>query len=228
MEMDTLNIGYTIEFETKNKRAKNCKIINKNVKSYNNSDLKSSKSYNDRYSEPNEVYWSKESKVNSWETLTDSKWVIHASGRGNPNDVKEDLKRKAKMLGANAIVNVYYSTSTGSEGTSSGKGIHYYTIHEYRGSPIIIGKKNPNGKLKKEIIKNIDEKAKEYKEYYDKKYQSAKEIAGILSIIIILIGIVTASNNFDMKIPVLIVEAIVLFFVFTFPKDHGWWLKKYI
>lgn len=223
MDINSLNSGDLIEFEQRNKRAKNCKIIkHKN----NKNEYKISNNREERYTEPNDVYWSQDSQVNGWETLEVSDWKITASGRGNPNQVKETLKSNAKFLGANAIVNIGYYTSTGSE-SGTGNGTHYYTIHNYHGIPVNIGKKNSYGQLKENICKDINGTAVDYKKECDENYSKSWMIAIFLTIILAIFSLINYNTNIENRIIWGIGEVIVLFFILRFPTDHGWWLEKY-
>ena len=48
----------------------------------------------------------------------------------------------------------------------TGRGIHHYTIHNYVGRAMNIGKKSPDGKYSVQDLTLINKKASELKDYY--------------------------------------------------------------
>ncbi len=58
-----------------------------------------------------------------------------------------------------------YYTKTGLE-AGTGRGIHHYTIHNYVGRAMNIGKKSPDGKYSVQDLTLINKKASELKDYY--------------------------------------------------------------
>lgn len=108
---------------------------------------------------PSEVYLSKTDEIKGWETLEETNWMFHTSSRSSPDSAKRELIKVATSMNANAILNLTYYTSTGSE-SGTGKGTHYYTIHNYSGNLANIAKKSLSGKLNKnDIIKNIQKRS---------------------------------------------------------------------
>lgn len=201
--------------------ATKCHIKNRNSNTIYKSNIHSGGEV--KYVTPNEVFWSKESGVKGWETIESCDWTITASGRGDPADVRDELKRYASFLGANAVIHATYDKSTGSE-AGTGRGTHYYTIHHYYGKPIIIGKRNNNGVSRHKLYKNLNETARQLKIKYNEEYRKSKKnhfIAGSIS----FLG--TALIYFGMDNVLLsLVAGIVSFGIMFSATDNGAWLNK--
>ena len=59
------------------------------------------------YTSPDKFLCSVTDKFRDFEILEFSKWMVMGSSR-NPNEAKEDMINRAKMIGANALVKVEY------------------------------------------------------------------------------------------------------------------------
>jgi cold shock CspA family protein len=105
------------------------------------------------------IQFSKSNQVADHEVIDISDWYVTGSGRGAPDNAKQQALQRAQLVGANAVLNWHYFTSVGSE-PGAGKGTHHYTIHHYRGRLAIVGRKNPNGKYQKsELQGTLNKKA---------------------------------------------------------------------
>jgi len=135
------------------------------------------------YQTPKDVFWSKGNDVKGWEVLERSNWTIYASGRGDPANVREELKSNARIVGANAVVNIDYFTTTGSE-SGTGRGTHYYTIHNYCGQPVNIGKKSDRGIPRSRAITNINNTAENLKIDFNKQRSMYRKIGTFLGILL--------------------------------------------
>ena len=99
-----------------------------------------------KYEIPENIYTTKDSIIKNWEFIERSNWVVTGSSRNSPDDAKYDMMQKAKKLGANALINMQYFKTTGSE-PGTGRGTHYYTIHNFRGQMVNIAKKSTYGRF---------------------------------------------------------------------------------
>lgn len=219
-DVNELKIGLLLNFEsTEQRKAKKCSLKKTEHKKEN---------FEQKYNEPDVIYISKGSEVNGWETLEKSGYRITASGAGDPSLVAEDLKNKAKILNANAIIHYEYYKTTGSE-PGTGRGTHYYTIHNYTGIPCNIGKstKNNNGRTKDQIIKDIDLIAEKLEDRYKKEYRE-KIISHIFAAIFVLILTVASCVLLPSGINVVagIIGAVITITLIRVKYD-GWWLKRY-
>jgi cold shock CspA family protein len=111
-----------------------------------------------KYIVPNEVYISQNDNIKGWETICMNTKTVHASSR-TPNEAKQKLKRIAELSSANALLNMYRYTTTGSEMSTNAFGMpnllgtHKYTVHNFTANVANIGKKSAKGThTKKELI----------------------------------------------------------------------------
>ena len=141
-----------------------------------------------KYNVPDTVYISKKDEIKSWEVIEESDWIITGTSSESSHSAKEDLINKANLIGANAIFYTNYYTKTGLE-AGTGRGIHHYTIHNYVGRAMNIGKKSPDGKYSVQDLTLINKKASELKDYYKNKNKKSRKYRIIFWLIIILIFI---------------------------------------
>lgn len=138
-----------------------------------------------KYEIPENIYTSKDSIINDWEFIERSNWVVTGYSRNSPDDAKYDMMQKAKKLGANALINMQYFKTTGSE-AGTGMGIHYYTIHNFRGQMVNIAKKSTYGKFEIKDFKNINDEASKLKIKLLEKTKSSENFKAIFWGIIIV------------------------------------------
>jgi len=115
---------------------------------------------NGLYEAPETIYISKEDSVKGWKTLEKSQWAVKSSDK-DLDTAKEEIIDYASLLGGNALVNYRYSKSRGSESTSGG-GTYYYTVHNFYGEVVNIGKPSLNGVHKTTDFNQINETALYY------------------------------------------------------------------
>ncbi|WP_181563702.1 cold-shock protein [Campylobacter hyointestinalis] len=125
------------------------------------------------YEIPDTIYTSKNSDIKGWEVIEVSNWIVHGSSINSPDSAKEDMIHGAKLIGANALFNIQYYKTTGSE-RGTGSRTYYYTIHNFRGRAANIARKSPNGQYNLDDLKQINSNAKTLKTSLVKKTTSAK------------------------------------------------------
>lgn len=115
-----------------------------------------------KYSEPDEVLVSRNDCIKGWEIIERGEWIVHGSSRDSSDDAKRDLIRAARQVGANALIECDYSKTTGSE-PGTGKGTHYYTIHNFRARVVIVAKKDMNGSLSQDDLAGLNQRIEQIK-----------------------------------------------------------------
>lgn len=181
-------------------------------KGYSAINIKIEKQSNiEKYNVPETIFVSKEGKVNGWETIEKSDWFISGGSINSPDEAKRLMLERAKMIGANAVINMTYNKTTGEE-PGTGTGTHYFSIHHFNGVAVSIGKKNLNGSKTKEELTIINKKAPVLKEYLKNKTESSENKTYFIWVILILISLFTGymaySNN---NMGYYILAAILLF-----------------
>ena len=169
-----------------------------------------------KYNVPDTVYISKKDEIKSWEVIEESDWIVTGTSRESPDSAKKDLINKTNLIGANAIFYTHYYKTTGSE-AGTGKGIHHFTIHNYAGRAMNIGKKSPNGKYSAQDLTFINKQACELKDYYRNKNKKFRIYRIIFWLIIILIFI---------KYFIFVIPIIILIEIFFPMYKEGLWLEK--
>ena len=169
-----------------------------------------------KYNLPDTVYISKKDGIKGWEVIEESDWIITGTSSESSHSAKEDLINKANLIGANAIFYTKYYKTTGSE-AGTGRGIHHFTIHNYAGRAMNIGKKSPNGKYSAQDLTFINKQASELKDYYKNKNKKSRMYRMIFWLIIILIFI---------KHFILVIVIILLIETFFSMYKEGLWLEK--
>ena len=169
-----------------------------------------------KYNVPDTVYVSRKDEIKGWEVIEESDWIITGTSSESSHSAKEDLINKANLIGANAIFYTKYYKTTGSE-AGTGRGIHHFTIHNYAGRAMNIGKKSPNGKYSAQDLTFINKQASELKDYYKNKNKKSRMYRMIFWLIIILIFI---------KHFILVIVIILLIETFFSMYKEGLWLEK--
>ncbi len=115
-----------------------------------------------RYLVPESIMHSRGSDIPGWETLQASQWTVHGSSRESPDDAQDELLGRASSLGANGVVLLAYYKTTGSE-AGTGRGVHRFTIHNFKAHPVMIGRASTQGSVSKASLSTLDILARELK-----------------------------------------------------------------
>lgn len=116
-----------------------------------------------KFEVPVQVQVSKGSTVRGWQLLEESSWEFVISSRESIDDTREELCRRARQFGANALINYHYSRRTGSE-PGTGKGTHHFTIHEMSARPANVAKRSHGGALQRTDFEGLDSRIERYLE----------------------------------------------------------------
>lgn len=126
------------------------------------------------YTVPDTFLVSRNSAIKGWETIESGAWVALGSG-SSPDEAKDAMINVASQYGANALLNIRYSKSTGEEPSENGRGTHYFTIHHYEGTIGMVGKRNVHGKYKREDLQGINIRLEEIYNEWVKDGENSKE-----------------------------------------------------
>lgn len=128
----------------------------------------------DTYLAPVEFATSKTKSFRDWEILEEGNWLVHGSSRDSPDAAKADAIHKAELIDANALVELRYYKTTGSESAKGGRGTYRFTIHNYAGRPVTVGRKSSTGSLKVADLPGIDDSASYLKASLKRKTATSK------------------------------------------------------
>jgi cold shock CspA family protein len=127
------------------------------------------------YTVPDDFPTSKTNKIKNWDILEIGDWIVNGSSRGSVSEAKQALINLAKLAGGNALIDVIYHQSTGSE-PETGKGTHYYTVHNFYGRLVTVAKLSVKGKYTVTDSLGVNQRAEVTKQrFVDSTCNSAKE-----------------------------------------------------
>lgn len=193
-------------------------------KGYNAVKISINSSSNIKYTIPNNIYTSKENKIKGWDVVDVADWIVHGSSRNSPDEAKQDMINGVNLLGDNTVLNMQYYKTTGSE-PGTGKGTHYYTIHNFRGQPANIGKKNLTAHLSYSDLVGINNTARKLKNELIRKTSEAKNKRLIFWVI--LLTIIGLSWIIKKDIAMFVsIGLIVLGFFLSHATDYDSWLEE--
>lgn len=183
-----------------------------------------------RYAVPDEVYVSRGDAIKGWEVIDRSGWTIHSASRGSMDEARSELLRRARELGANAVLNMEYRKTTGSE-NGTGNGTHHFTIHNFSAQPVNIGRRSVSG-VGRETLLGLNGNAERAKAYYAgltqkslKEYRSiwtfAAAVASGFFVWALLAGNPIRTTGFVIAATLLIGTLL-----FNDHEDHDSWLQR--
>lgn len=183
-----------------------------------------------KYSEPDEVLVSRNDCIKGWEIIERGEWIVHGSSRDSSDDAKRDLIRAARQVGANALIESEYYKTTGSE-SGTGKGTHYYTIHNLKARVAIVAKKDMNGSLSHDDLAGLNQRIEQIKlRFVDMNQRN--ETANQKNRKMIWAGgagfttILWLSGSHGMLLLGMVFTAFVLPIFLDEPTNNGEWLRR--
>ena len=182
-----------------------------------------------KYIVPDEVYTSKDRGVKGWETVETSDWTISGESRDSPDEAKEILLNRAHKIGANAVIQMTYYKTTGSETSDSGRGTYKFTLHNFKGRAVNIGKKNAKGTKTISDLTSLNEKCPKIKEVLKEKTASSSMKVMMTWIAIIIFGAIIAmiaSGTENKGLLGLIAFPVVIALFFVRSVNYDYWLEK--
>jgi cold shock CspA family protein len=172
------------------------------------------------YVTPDECIASKSSGVRGWEVMERGDWIVHGSSSDSPEAAKKNLIQRAETIGANGLIDVEYYKTTGSE-PGTGKGTYYFTIHNFRGRPVILARRNSQGNLTADELTGVNQKAEVLKKQLRKETE-ASEMKKYLVWAAVAIGSLVALGT----TPFFIIGLVILGVILGRSTDYDSWLEK--
>lgn len=205
-----------VEFEPtptpKGYRAQNCSLLDP-------SDVTT-------FAVPDEFLTSKEMTIKGWEIIEMGDWIVHGSSRASPDEARKDLIDSAMRVKANALVDTTYYRTTGSE-AGTGKGIHHYTIHNFRARIVIVARRSPKGEYRADELCGLNQRAEAEKQWLLKLNNQSKRKRHILwAVIIGLSAILLAIGDDGGGIFIVIFISVLVGLAFGRSTDYDYWLQR--
>jgi len=130
------------------------------------------------YIVPNKFFISKSNDTNAWDIIHNI-GIVSSSSSDSPDGARRSLFSEAQRRGGNALINYRYYKTTEASGN------YQYTIHNCRGTVLILARPDQNGKLLWE-----DLFAQVHKWRKECKRRNKEELSTFLMIVLIIIILV--------------------------------------
>ena len=180
------------------------------------------------YVTPDMFIASKSSSIQGWNTIETGYWIVHGTSDDSPEAAKRELIKNAKRISANAVINLEYYKTTGSSGN------YQYTVHNFKATPIVVGKKHIDGTHSIDDLSRLNNIAKFLKENFNQTLVENKSFNESLWMILLLLFI--TSEVLIFKFYIRLFEDIYFIPVILFllsglisrksTKDLGLWLEQ--
>lgn len=141
-----------------------------------------------RYIVPEHFITSRNDYIKGWETIESGAWTVFAASAASPDDARDATIAFAQKTGANALLRLKYSQSTGSEPSENGKGTHYYTIHHFGGVIATLGKRHAHGKFTREDLPGLNMRAASLYEEWQNEHASRNGWSWIGLLLMLVMG----------------------------------------
>lgn len=181
---------------------------------------------------PDSIITSRSSVIHGWDIIEYGDWIVHGSSKHSPQAAKNDSIKKAAIIGANALVDFDYYKITGSE-AGTGRGTHYFTIHNFRGRAAIVAKRHSNGRYTAADLQGLNKRAESLKEKYIKDANSNRKKRYIiygamvtLSFPFLFRAFLTSNSILASPIIFFLIIGAIIMKVGYFPDEYGSWLKR--
>jgi len=215
---DSIVDGAIVSFDTK-----------ATPKGYTATKIKIEKLSSLKYNVPDTIYTSREKKVKGWEIIENSNWNIYSSSESSADDARAIALQNAAAIGANALIGFEYYKETQSRVSDSGRGVYHYSVHNFKGRAVNIGKKSGTGKYTKEDLMRIERLAPKIKKELIEKTNSSKNTVRtywIISAIFLGLGAVAAMIGKEPGFLLPGAGAIGIGLLFVRHEDYDWWLSN--
>jgi cold shock CspA family protein len=175
-----------------------------------------------RYMTPPQVIETKQSEFPDWEVLESVPWHIIGTSRESPDAARGDLQERARELGANAVMLVEYFKTQGAE-AGTGRGMHHFTIHNFRAVPALVGRASESGGHPKEELFGLSRKVTQVATGFAKKMRVRRKWGWAL----IIVGVILIPAGFALLGPSYLapIPGVVLLYISRdFFQPLGVWL----
>ncbi|MDP2804989.1 MAG: cold shock domain-containing protein [Gallionellaceae bacterium] len=181
------------------------------------------------YVTPSEFMFSKSNNLKGWDIVERGDWIVCGTSRDSPDSAKSQMAYNARSLGANALLDVEYFKTTGSE-QGTGQGTYQYTIHNYKGRIAMAAKKSLSGEFKLEALIGINKRAVAIKdECLRAKQQSdleKKKYFTWLGFVSIPTLLISAVLNVEVSLFLLAGFFVVWVLIYNDKTDRAEWLQR--
>lgn len=175
------------------------------------------------YVKPDGVLTSRSNSIRGWDMVECGGWVVHGTSSDSPDAARKEVIKHAILLEANAVVELEYYKTTGSE-QGTGRGTHYYTIHNFRGRPAVVAKRNARGQYRKEDLLGVNERAQKMKDKFEEEANRSANWSLIVSVVLAAIIYFAWDESTQTVVICVIIGCISIALLDS--SDDGKWLEK--
>jgi cold shock CspA family protein len=168
------------------------------------------------YEVPHEFMTSKSSTLSGWEIIEHGDWIVHGTSSDSPDSAKKQIIENARRVGANALLNIEYYKTTGSNGN------YNYSIHNFKGRIAIAAKKSLKGEHGAEALIGINQRAEtEMSKYLEAKLKYDKEVKKSFTwLAVVVVPATFMAVKFNLNATTLLFIVLAIFY-FSFRKIDG-------
>jgi len=169
---------------------------------------------------PDEFIAARSNGVRGWDVIEHGNWIVHGTSRDSPDSAKRDVIDSATRIGANALINLEYYKTTGSE-AGTGRGTHHYTIHNFRGRAVTLAKRNSKGNYRADELSGLNQRAEALKKKLVGQTKASKRKRNIVWLVIAVLSFFALGTE-----PGFIIALIIVGFIFGRSTDYDYWLER--
>jgi len=164
---------------------------------------------------PDEFITSRSNSVRGWDIIEYGHWIVHGTSSDSPDAAKRDVIDSATRIGANALINLEYYKTTGSSGN------YNYTIHNFRGRPVTLAKKNSKGKYHSDELSGLNQRAEALKKKLVEQTKASKRKRNIVWLVVAVLSFFSLGTE-----PIFIIGLIIVGFIIGHSTDYDHWLER--
>lgn len=137
-----------------------------------------------RFYLPDNVLTTRYSSFKGWDIYQSPRWEINSSSSNSIDSARDEIIDRASSLGANGLINLRYSRSTGQSGN------YKYSIHHFSANPVILIKPHKNGTYSPEDLIDLEQKLEEKNLILLQNERNFLKISIAISLVLSAIGCV--------------------------------------
>ncbi|HEY0682061.1 MAG TPA: cold shock domain-containing protein [Steroidobacter sp.] len=172
------------------------------------------------YTTPDEFIASRSSSVRGWEIIERGNWIVHGTSCDSPDSARQAVRENAMRVGANALVELHYYKTTGSE-AGTGWGTHHFTIHNYRGRIVTLAKRTASGRYTASQLAGLNQRAELLKTHLVRRTTMSKRNRNLFWLVVIVLSLLSLGLAPAVSLILLLVG--LVFGRFT---DYDCWLQR--
>ncbi len=178
---------------------------------------------------PDQFITSKFETVRGWDIIERGDWIVHGTSDNSPDAAKNDAINNATQIGANGLIELDYYKTRGELGN------YNYTIHNFRGRPVTLAKKNTNGVNQRDLL-GLNDKADSLKKSLEakklevtlkQKYAiTCREKLILRQYLILVMGLLSTHFLLSVPLPDIFIFIFVFSLLFGFYARQTWQLLE--